>query len=287
MTLRRRRPGFTLLEVLLAMGIGLVLLGALYVAVDNQLQNTQAGREIVEQSTLARALLTRMGNDITGTITLSDPGRFRNAKSSSSSSSANAAAANAGSASASGSNPTDTGAGNTTVITVPLGLVGDSATLNLYVTRTPREVSDTRSDETPPPVSDTRRISYWLVGGGDTPGGGLAKMEVQPITSDDVAMNLPPGVDNEDKYIIADEVRSLKFSYFDGMNWNDTWDSTQPGADGVTPIGPPRAVKIEIEVPGLGGPDAPRKHYTHVVAIGTANGTTAQSQSTPGGGTSP
>ena len=308
-----RRAGFTLLEVLLAMGIGLILLGALYVAVDNQLKNTQAARDIVEQSTLARALLTRMGNDITSTITLSDPARFRTANSASNSSSSTAASSTTGSTSTASTSTTGTstsgtsttgtsttGTGNATVVSIPLGLIGDSATLHLFVSRMPRAVVNIQSsDPLPLPVSDTRRISYWLVGGGDAPGG-LAKMEVQPITSDDVMLNIPPGIDNENQYIIADEVRSLTFSYFDGLNWNESWDSTILGADGVTPIGPPCAVKIDIELPGLGGPNAPTKHYTHVVAIGTANGTTPLIPSTTpgmpsttgtptplGGGTSP
>jgi hypothetical protein len=139
----------------------------------------------------------------------------------------------------------------------------------------------------PPAASDTRRISYWLVGDGNSPGGGLAKQEVQQVTSDDALTNLPPGVEDGTYKIIAEEVRSLTFSYFDGTNWNDTWDSTQPGADGVTPIGPPVAVSIEIELPGVGGPDVPTKRYRHVVSIVTANGTTPQSNSTSGGGTSP
>src|SRR6516165_3852980 len=58
------RAGFTLLEVSLATAIGVVLLGALYVAVDLQLRHAQIAREMVEESTLARAILARIAGDI-------------------------------------------------------------------------------------------------------------------------------------------------------------------------------------------------------------------------------
>src|SRR5262245_18767668 len=60
----RNRRGFTLLEVLLAAAIGVLLMAALYVAMEVQLDHARAGREAVEQSLLVRALLRRMSNDI-------------------------------------------------------------------------------------------------------------------------------------------------------------------------------------------------------------------------------
>ena len=51
---------------------------------------------------------------------------------------------------------------------------------------------------------------------------------------------LPPDVENESSFIIADEVRSLQFQYFDGTDWQDSWDSTTLGSDGITPIGSPQ-----------------------------------------------
>src|SRR5713101_3918220 len=61
---RTVRKGFTLLEVLLAAAIGVLLMAALYVAMQVQLDHAQAGRDAVEQSLLVRALLRRMSNDI-------------------------------------------------------------------------------------------------------------------------------------------------------------------------------------------------------------------------------
>jgi hypothetical protein len=194
-----------------------------------------------------------------------------------------AAATTGAGATGAGGTTTTTGTGNTNAVSVPLGLIGDTQTLHLFVSRVPRGAVNARGNDQPPAMGDTRRISYWLVG--DANNGGLAKQEIGPITSDDATNNLPPAVDNENSFIIADEVVSLTFSYWDGTNWNDTWDSTQPGTDGVTPIGPPLAVSIEIGLPGTGGRDAPVKIYRHVVSVITANGATPQSSSTTGGGT--
>ena len=64
----RRRPGFTLLELVLAMAIGMLLFVGLYVALDIHFGNAEAGRVIVDQSTVARAVLSRMANDISSNL---------------------------------------------------------------------------------------------------------------------------------------------------------------------------------------------------------------------------
>jgi len=58
------------------------------------------------------------------------------------------------------------------------------------------------------------------------------------------------------------------------------------GPDGLTPIGSPRAIAIQIEIasPGPGGREQIRS-YRHVVAIPTANGSTQQPNN--GDGTAP
>src|SRR5207237_6697995 len=60
----RRRPAFTLLEILVATAVSVLLMGALYMAINVQLRHAQIGREVVEESLLARALLTRIDTDI-------------------------------------------------------------------------------------------------------------------------------------------------------------------------------------------------------------------------------
>src|SRR5262249_21087543 len=100
--------------------------------------------------------------------------------------------------------------------------------------------------------------------------------DVQPTTADGSLMNVPPGIDNENDYIIAPEVRSIEFSYWDGQTWNDQWDSRNLGADNVTPVGPPVAIAITLEVLDSADPDGPTKKYRHVVWPMTGNGITPQ-----------
>ena len=86
------------------------------------------------------------------------------------------------------------------------------------------------------------------------------------------------------KNLIAEEVKSLNFRYYDGTSYQDTWDGTQPGADGKTPQGPPLAIEItmKIAVPGAGPDGQPKlKTYRHVVPILTANGATQATTTNP------
>jgi hypothetical protein len=170
------------------------------------------------------------------------------------------------------------------------GIQGDSATLNLFVSRLPRELlsqsvllTGMQDDGSPAlPVSDLRRVSYWLADSTN----GLARQEVKVETAQDVA-NMPPNVSDDGTIKYIPEVRNITFSYFDGTNWQDTWDSTTLGADGITPIGPPRAVAITIEI-ARPAPDGGErvKSYRHVVYIPSANGATTMQQPTgnTGGG---
>jgi prepilin-type N-terminal cleavage/methylation domain-containing protein len=298
---RRSRPGFTLLEVILATTIALLLLGALYVAVDMQLGYAQMSRDNIEQSTVAREVLARMDADAARVVALSDPARFRFAAgldtpdvtSSSAMTTPNAnATTNNNTTNSNNSNSSDssttTSAGTNAPIVLPLGVMGDSETLHLFVSDVPPELftsglnfNSQDQSNTPPVVSDLRRVSYWLVGGGDSPLG-LARQEVPLVTSDDALQNLPPGLDNEASFILAEEVRSLSFQYFDGTEWQDSWDSTTLGPDGVTPVGSPAAIAVVIGLADLNaGPQqagAPLKMFRHVLLIPSANGAPQQSQ---------
>jgi hypothetical protein len=261
-----------LLEVLLAMSIGVVLLGALYVAVDSQLRAAHLGRELVEQSKLARTLLSRMRAPIASAINLANPSRYSNPSimngRSSGSSSAQATASGTGTTSTTGST-SSTQTSTTDAVTIPFGIQGDSGQINIYQSTFPKENFVPVGSDLPAPVSDTRRLTFWLASGG------LAMQEVKVITSQDVPNLIPPNVAEDGYDILAPEVRSLTFSYWDGSTWQDSWDSTTLGTDGKTPIGPPRAVAIVIGLTKPGSSDdSDLTYHRHVVGIPTANGTT-------------
>jgi hypothetical protein len=138
-----------------------------------------------------------------------------------------------------------------------LGVQGDETSLSLYVSRYPREAWLGQTV-----VSDLVRITYWQTAGG------LARQEVKVATSDEELGVVPPNVDNEAAYVIAEDVKGVKFEYFNGQSWDLEWYGDTPGADGKTPIGPPAAIKITLYI-GRDGEE--QRVYEHVIAIPTAN----------------
>lgn len=297
-----RRAAFTLLEVLLAAAIGVLLLAALYVAVDLQFRHTQAGRDVVQQSTLARGLLSRIAADLTPAVCPPSPTRYQQSGSQgggaggASSAGQSGGGTSTGGASASGAQAAGSGSttaspssgssgssasgssasGGTTPTNFLFTVQGDSTNLTIYVTRVPREVLVPPALQTDylPTTSDVRQITYWMSGNG-----GLSRQELLLATSDAAAMPPP----DDPTLVLAPEVQSVAFSYYDGTTWYDNWDGTTVGGDGVTPVGPPMAIAVTLEVaPPGAGPGAKTKTYRHVIPIPTANGATQQTINSDG-----
>jgi type II secretory pathway pseudopilin PulG len=307
---RPLRSGYTLLEVLLAAAIGILLLAALYVALDTQFKAAQAGRDAIEQATVARSVLQRISDDIRPSLCAIDPSRYRpsrnqggggsssgaaapapsgggNTAGSGNTSGGNAAAANPSGDSSANSGGTTATADLSSAVTFNLFVQGTDTALTLYVSRLPRELTLLRGQETDagnqPLFSDLRRITWWLAGGPEAPLG-LARQEIKVATSDDALGPRPPDVDDEAAHVYVEEVKSLKFSYFDGNEWLDSWDGTALGSDNRTPIGPPRAIAIVIGLAPPGRPDdtTELQYYRHVVALPTADGAAQQQSSGTG-----
>src|SRR5262245_36514783 len=161
----RRRPGYTLLEILLALAIAVLLLAAVYTFVGYQLKQAQAGRDLVEQTTLARALLDRMGSDVLSTIALGTPSRFRDQQEAAAGGSA-ASTTTAGGGAAAGTTTggmTSNATGGATgaaasdpaaaamttdmaaaaaaaAVVLPQGVIGSDSELHLFVSKFPGEV---------------------------------------------------------------------------------------------------------------------------------------------------
>ncbi len=314
----RRRPAYTLLEVVLALLIGVLLLAALYGAVSYHLRQAQAGRDTVQQTTLVRAIVSRIENDAVATVALGDPNRFRSGQSQlpsavSDSSGGTAARGSSTSGPTGSSTPMPstpaTGTPSTTTpstgasgaggsgsqpaqastsppVLLPLGVVGDSTSLMLFVSKVPSEAWPGK--EAPGQlVSDLRRICYWV--DGDK---GLCRQELRLVTSPDALDTTLPPSGGTAVTPLAREVKSIEFTYFDGKSWQDSWDSNEVGDDGSTPIGSPRAIAVRLGIqPRRGVNDTtgpPLKYYRHVIPIQTANGVTQENNdTTTGGGSSP
>jgi hypothetical protein len=150
---------------------------------------------------------------------------------------------------------------------------------SIYQSRITRNVVNPPSAATnslQPYACDVRRICYFMASGG------LARQEVlMPTVSASTAAMPPTDLDAYSK-IVASEVQSFSVSYYDGQNWNSTWDGSTVGADNMTPIGPPVAIQITITLQ-LPDSDTPVT-YNHVVAFNAAPGNANNASSTSGSG---
>lgn len=259
MTARPHRSAYTLLEVLLALGIATLLLAGLYVSMEVQLGLADAGRNRVDEAALARSLLNRIAADVAPALTP--------IRGSTSASSSSGAAPTTTDTTGSSATSTTTTTNLNAVTPFNCGVNGDLDRLTMFISRAPtisRGTAD--ADAAPNGVPpDVRRVTYWRAS--DL---GLARQEISRVTAEGENSALPPDVPDEASFVISAEVDSIEFKYFDGAAWQDTWDGAAISADGVTPIGPPRAVKVVI---GIRSPSSGRvTTYSHVMAIQTANG---------------
>jgi len=300
MRLRASRPAYTLLEVLLASAIGVLLLAGLYTALELTLRSAQAGRDKVEQATVARSLFTRVSADVLDNLGPARPAQSGPGGGAGGGGGAGAGGATAGSnttqagSSSSGSGATSSGAGSSGgsvvaglggTVTFNLGVQGDNGTLVLYVSRVPSEMDPSWQGLDVPVVSDLRRITYWLTASG------LCRQEIKLATSDD-AIGVPSDLPDDPSLVIAEEVRSMTVQYFDGSNWQDTWDGTAtPSSGGNNQQGPPVlvAITLGLVIPGTStdSGDPKVRTFRYVIPIPTANGAQNPNQSSSGGTTSP
>lgn len=239
------RPGFTLLEIILAIAISVALLAALYLALATHFYHAKLGRELLDEANLARSLFTRLSSDIGAHLgpALSQP--------------AATVPATSDADSAETTTPMQTDASVTEASSGPfnLGVQGNGQKLTLSVSRLPSEIDPSKvSDQAT--VSDLRRITYWLVGSGDQ-ALGLARQEVTRITGADV--DSTPG--DAEKYIIAPTVKNITFEYFDGTAWQPSWEGSTLNPDTKRPQGPPAAIAMTVTF------RKNDKQYRHVVAL--------------------
>ena len=262
----RVRSGYTLLEVLIASAIGVLLLAALYFAFDLTLRSSDAGRTLVAESDLNRAVINRMTLDLSSPLGVLPP--MSGGTSSGTSSTAEITDT------PTPSTTTTTTEGSASTASNPLlsfqaGLIGTSEQMILFVSKLPQWLSDRESDPNAVIPSDVRRISYYL----HSSGKGLCRQDRQWITADRVGNSTELDRDTEDTDIIAPEVVALEFGYASGSGYVSEWDGTQAALDGTSTTGPPRAIKVTLtfEFKDRDGATAQKK-IVHVFPVRAAVG---------------
>jgi prepilin-type N-terminal cleavage/methylation domain-containing protein len=299
-----RRPGFTLLEVVLAISLSVVLLSALYLTLNLHYRHAKAGRELTDEAAIVRSVLARINDDINGQLSPMNPllyskisgttimgntfggggGSASQNNSAQNSSTPNSSSPNSSTPSSSSKNTqsnssqsssspsssaqsTQTSPANTVVFN--LGVFGDADRLVLTGSWLPKDL--TRIQEGQTQTSDLRRVVYWLVKEGNKTG--LARQELSNVTAQD-AGNLPPEVSDPGSHVIAPEVTKFSLEYFDGTQWQTSWDGTALDASSSLPIGPPALIAVNITIvrpAHAAGEKARETSYRHVVAIPSAN----------------
>ncbi len=296
---RAPRRGFTLLEILLAAILAGLLLAALYAALYSTLLQTQVTRDAVEAEDLSRGVFNKITNDLTGTLAPLPPKSGGNSAASGGGVAAPAADAGSGSAGGAATAPatgstgsgastappatgTDTAAAGTTTAEPGAtdtatavsadyafqgGVVGEEGKLTIYAGRLPESFG--RYGALDQVRSDQRQIIYWM-----EPGRGLYRRERPWVTADGVRNGIEADPDAPDSILLAEEVTGARFEFSDGSTWTSTWDGTTPGPDGVTPLGPPRAIKVtlDIKVPTTRG-EPVTKTVSQIIVVRSAPGT--------------
>ncbi|WP_082842248.1 prepilin-type N-terminal cleavage/methylation domain-containing protein [Gemmata sp. SH-PL17] len=296
-----RRAGFTLLEILLATLIAVLLLAALYTMMTVTLRQTQVSRDASEVEDLSRGIFNKMTVDLNGVLAPLPPRSGGNPLASTSSSSTQSATTSSGTGDTTGSSGSTTPAtsaasapttGTTTSGTGTTstdastdttstgaadssfqgGVIGKDKRLTVFAGRVP-EVFGRFGERSEQVRADQRQIIYWV---GD---GGLYRLERPWVTSDDVRSSLEsdadPDPESPDAVLVAPEVSDVTFEYTDGSSWVAEWNGADPGPDGVTPLGPPRAIRITLVIKVSTGRsnETVEKTLTQVIPVRSAPGT--------------
>jgi type II secretory pathway pseudopilin PulG len=289
-----RRAGYTLLEVLLASILAVILLAALYATLDVTLLRMDIGREQVAGNNLTRAVVNRMAADLTGVLGPMPPKSGGGTSSTSPSTSTPSTTT----PESGGSTPTTSGTGTETAtqdattgiegdttspdaqavfaadVPVQAGVIGTDRQFTVFASRVPESLinPEAAADPTLLLPGDQRRITYYLASGVT----GLCRQERPWVTADGVRNSVDPDYTTEATDLIAPEVKDVTFEYLDATTgeYLTSWDGGMVGADGVTPTGPPRAIRATFVLEFLGpGGGTVQKQVQHVFPVRSAVGT--------------
>jgi prepilin-type N-terminal cleavage/methylation domain-containing protein len=305
---RRRAAdgGFTLFEVLIALSLSLLLLGAVYAGLSLYWRYSSAGHAEVERAQLARAVLRRIELDVRSIMYRGAPAASSQSSTSGSSASGSGSGASSGGGSSGGGSsggssrggssggggggPSGSGGGgggsssgggssggssgsgssnssssnSTSSSTSPpvdtygtsnSGLFGTATTLMMHVSKTAREQTAATlaaAGNVQTRTSDQTTISYFVTGMATgnlqqaTTGSGLARLEGDRLALSMADQQSDVGHMAAQTEILAPEVSSLRFMYYDGFAWRADWDSSVLG-------GLPKAIDIEMVLQPLAG----------------------------------
>lgn len=243
------RAAFTLLEVILALTLAVFLLGAIFTAMDQSWKMSASGREEMERSQLARALLRKISLDIRSIAYVPPPttdstgatGSSTTSGGSSSSSGGTTAAA----ASAAGASSTSTSTASEPTEPSPksIGIRGNAQRVEMHISRARRDLefsAQVDGNKLQSRTSDLRAVTYQLsIAGSGAPLVGLIRTEGDRMAVQQVEEKGGAAASMSAQQALSPEVNYLHFRFFDGRAWYATWDSEESARL-------PRAVEVTI-----------------------------------------
>jgi hypothetical protein len=262
------RRGVTLLELILAISLGLLLIGGIYAAIDQSARQANIGKVEIERLQIARAVLRRIELDLRAAMfsveTAISDGASVGANSVSTEDSESDSGADgeseedSGTGLSEGTSGTSDGSTTTTIVadedsesvwTGSLGIRGTANELWIDLSHSRRSLSFTTSAVNA--VSDLKTVTYFL-SNSSQPAENLEASPVMVYDADGIglgrsegdrsilrAANAAGGALPGTAQVLAPEINQLQFRYFDGVSWSANWDSATSGAL-------PRAVEITI-----------------------------------------
>jgi hypothetical protein len=252
------RAAFTLLEVLLALSLSILLLTAVSMAISIHLRVVDSGRRDVEQAQLARAILHRIADDLRSAVQYA-PQDFESMASSAGAAEGETESTTGSTSDTSStqedSTTTDADAGASTAApAMTPGLYGTQYEVEVDVARLPRidQYQQLVSEDGAATdlVSDVKTVAYYVIEAGDssigslgalstTAEGGLVRREMDRAVTRYAAEQGTLNLADQPGELLAPEVVTVEFRYYDGTQWLTEWDSATLG-------GLPMAVEVAI-----------------------------------------
>lgn len=259
--------GFTLLELLISIGLTAILMVALFSAMNIYFRLQVDSHEEISRQQVSRALLRQITRDIQSVVFIKEKATDDSSTSTSSTSSSSTGSGQTGGTGQTGGSSMSGGTGSTSnaddsgttaaMLTYTNGLVGTANDLLLYVSIPDKSLSyvDAQSlTSTDERTGDLMIVRYLVA---DTAGGGLSgsiakklggsrtgPIGLVRITADLFGMSSAVQLGKEEEFTSVDaveakEVSKIAFQYYDGTQWQETWDSTELKAL-------PKAIEIVI-----------------------------------------
>jgi prepilin-type N-terminal cleavage/methylation domain-containing protein len=252
------RRGYTLLEVLAASAIGVMLLAGLYSAYELTIRQTTTGRDLTTEADLSRAIIHRVGLDLSSTLGVLPPKSGGTPATTSSTTTPTTETTTPTTGTTGGTTgTTDTGTTTTdgtttdstttsTVSDIPFqsGIIGGGQQLTAVVSKPPKYLAERNIPYDPTLIqpSDLIRVTYYM----HSSGRGLCRQERPWVTADGIWNSVDPDRSTEEEDLIAPEVVNVLFEFASGTGYVSEWDGSQAGTDGCPNQGAPRAVKMTL-----------------------------------------